>query len=280
MKYNKSNRPLVCMMTQSTCYKQTSKMTIKGILWHSTGVNNNKLSRYVQPSDEDPKKDYLLSLLGVNKYNNDWNHTKQSAGVNGWIGKLKDGSISTVQTLPWEYRPWGCGSGSKGSCNNGWIQFELCEDDLSSKEYFQEVYKEACELTAYLCHIYSLDPKGSVLLNGVNVPVILCHADSYRLGLGSNHKDVNHWFSRFGKSMTDVRNDVAKVLSEYNSNYLPYLVKINVNTLNIRKGPSIDYKIVSTVKYAECYTIIEESNGWGLLKSKVGWINLSYTKKI
>lgn len=33
-------------MTQSTCYKGTSKMTVKGVLWHSTGANNPTLKRY------------------------------------------------------------------------------------------------------------------------------------------------------------------------------------------------------------------------------------------
>lgn len=27
------------------------------------------------------------------------------------------------------------------------------------------------------------------------------------------------------------------------------------------------------------YTIVEEKNGWGRLKSGAGWISLSYTKK-
>lgn len=56
MKYSKTNPPLVCMLTQSTCYKGTVKMTIKGILWHSTGANNTSLKRYVQPSDNAPDK--------------------------------------------------------------------------------------------------------------------------------------------------------------------------------------------------------------------------------
>ena len=49
MKYSKSNPPMTCMMTQSTCYKGTKKMTVKGVLWHSTGANNPTLKRYVQP---------------------------------------------------------------------------------------------------------------------------------------------------------------------------------------------------------------------------------------
>jgi hypothetical protein len=53
-----------------------------------------------------------------------------NAGLNAFIGYLRDGSVGTIQTMPWDFRPWGCGSGIKGSCNNGWIQFEICEDNL------------------------------------------------------------------------------------------------------------------------------------------------------
>ena len=55
--------------------------------------------------------------------------------MNAWIGKLADGSVAAVQTMPWDFRPWGCGSGSKGSCNSGWIQFEICEDALTDADY-------------------------------------------------------------------------------------------------------------------------------------------------
>lgn len=147
-----------------------------------------------------------------NQYNNDWNHISREAGLNCWIGKFADGSVGTVQTMPWNYKPWGCGSGKNGSCNNGWIQFEICEDDLKNKEYFNAVYKEACEITAYLCKTYGIDPKGTVKVGNQNVPTILCHYDSYKYGLGSNHGDVYNWFNKYGKTMDDVRNDVAKLI--------------------------------------------------------------------
>ena len=212
MKYNANNKPLVCMQTTSRCYKNTKTMTVKGVLWHSTAANNPYLKRYVQPSDNAPDRQYWLQLLGKNQYNNDWNHTDRQAGMNCWIGKLADGTITTVQTMPWNYRPWGCGSGSKGSCNSGWIQFEICEDDTINKDYFNKVYKEACEITAYLCKMYGLDPNGYTTLNGVKVPVILCHYDSHKLGLGNNHGDVYHWFKKHGKDMDDVRKDVAALM--------------------------------------------------------------------
>lgn len=212
MKYNTINKPLICMQTNSTCYKSTRTMTPVGVLWHSTGANNPNLSRFIQPLVTDANYNEMIKLLGKNNYNNDYNHASYQSGLNCWIGKLADGTVTTVQTMPWNYRPWGCGSGSKGSCNNGWIQFEICEDNLNDINYFNKIYKEACEITAYLCKIYNLNPKGFVKMNGVNVPVILCHADSYKLGLGSNHGDVLHWFSKYGKTMENVRNDVATLM--------------------------------------------------------------------
>ena len=115
--------------------------------------------------------------------------------------------------MPWDYRPWGCASGIKGSCNDGWIQFEICEDGLTNKKYFDAVYKEACELTAYLCKLYNIDPKGTVSYAGEKIPTILCHADAHNLGFGSNHSDIYHWFPKHGKNMDTVRNDVAKLLN-------------------------------------------------------------------
>lgn len=199
-------------MRQSDCYKGTTKMTIKGVLWHSTGANNPKLSRYVQPDDNAPDKAYLISLLGKNKYGNDWNHITRKGGMNCWIGKLANGEVGSVQTMPWNFRPWGCGSGKRGSCNSGWIQFEICEDGLNNKTYFNAVYREAVEITAYLCKKYNLNPLGTVKHAGIDVPVILCHADSNRLGLGNSHIDVYHWFEKYGKTMENVRNDVWQLI--------------------------------------------------------------------
>ncbi len=212
MKYSTDHPPLVCMMTQSTCYRESGPMAVRGVLWHSTGADNPWLKRYVQPSDGDPDRERLLRIIGVNRNGNDWNHIRRTAGVNCWIGKLADGEAAAVQTLPWDWRPWGCGSGRKGSCNSGWVQFEICEDDLENRAYFETVYREACEITAYLCRMFRIDPRGTVRRNGVDIPTILCHKDSADLGFGSDHADVLHWFSRFGKTMAMVRADVARLL--------------------------------------------------------------------
>ena len=175
MKYNPNNKPIVCMQTQSTCYRGTKPMTVRGVLWHSTGANNPNLCRYIQPSDNAIDRAYMLDLLGVNKYGNDINHKTRNMGMNAWIGRLAGGEVATVQTMPWNWAPWGCGAGSRGSCNDGWIQFEICEDSLNDREYAMAVYQEACELTAYLCRMFGLDPHGTVRFKGVDVPVIIDH---------------------------------------------------------------------------------------------------------
>lgn len=224
MKYTDTNKIPVCMHTQCVIYQTAPKMEIKGVLWHNTAGGNPELRRYVQPSAVQPSEDTYtrakwLELLGTNIGNNDynrWDDSDDAVAVHAFVGELADGTVTAVQVLPWNYRPWGCGPGDYGSCNDGWIQFEICEDSITNPTaaYFNKVYAEACELTAYLCKMYDIDPKGTATLNGITVPTILCHADAHDLGLGSNHGDVyENFFDKFGKTMDMVRSDVASLLS-------------------------------------------------------------------
>ena len=203
---------LKCILTENACYKTKQTITPKGVMVHSTGANNPNIKRYVQPLDHDvagayePDRTELLRLLGVNANANDWNHTDREACVHAFIGKLADGSVATAQTLPWNHRGWHAGVGFTGySANNTHISFEICEDGLTDPDYFRLVYREAVELTAYLCRQYSLDP----LADGV----VICHQEGYRQGVASNHADVLHWFPKMGKSMDDFRADVAAELA-------------------------------------------------------------------
>ena len=58
-----------------------------------------------------------------------------------------------------------------------------------------------------------------------------------------------------------------------------YMVRVTADALNIRKGPGTNYAIVGCITDKGSYTIVEENNGWGKLKSGIGWISLGYTKK-
>ena len=59
-----------------------------------------------------------------------------------------------------------------------------------------------------------------------------------------------------------------------------YTARVTANVLNVRSGPGTGYKIVTTVKKNEVYTIVEEKNGWGKLKSDAGWVSLKYIKLV
>ena len=59
-----------------------------------------------------------------------------------------------------------------------------------------------------------------------------------------------------------------------------YRVKVTADALNIRAGAGTQYKINGCIIDNGVYTIVDEQNGFGLLKSKAGWICLKYTERI
>ncbi len=181
------------IFTKNDCYKAGKKIKPKGIMVHSTGANNPMLNRFVGPDD---------GLLGKNKYGNHWNQPMdRKICCHAFIGKLADGTVATYQVLPWNHRGWHGASGSKGSCNDTHIGFEICEDGLTSADYFGKIYREAIELCAMLCKEYGLTEKD-----------IIDHREGHALGIASNHGDVKHWFGKHGKSMDTFRAEVKKLL--------------------------------------------------------------------
>ena len=236
------------IFTENACYKAGRKITVKGIMVHSTGANNPWLKRYVGPDD---------GLLGKNQYNNHWN-THHPGGrevcVHGFIGKLADGTIATYQTLPWDHRGWHAG----GSANNTHIGFEICEDGLTDATYFAKVYKEAVELCVYLCKQYGLTEQD-----------IICHSEGYRKGVASNHGDVMHWFPKHGKSMDTFRKDVQAQMGTAK----PKTFTVKATGVPVYSAPVV-------TKISGVYTITEEKDGYGKLKSGVGWVKLADVKKL
>ena len=188
------------LLTRNYCYTCAGKIKPAGVMVHSTGANNPRVSRYV-PGDAE---------TGRNTGGNHWNQTNAewqarygkvlNKCVHAFIGRFADREVGTVQTLPWTMRGWHCA----GRANNTHIGFEICEDGLTDPAYFQAVYREAVELTATLCREFDLDP----LADGV----VICHQEGYRRGIASNHGDVLHWFPKHGRTMDDFRAEVARLM--------------------------------------------------------------------
>lgn len=195
-----------CYLIKNACYIDNQIRKPTGIVVHSTGANNTYLSRYVQPASgqSEGMSEGIAQLLGQNRYGNHWNQyyaggeDGRFACVNAFIGRLANGEIATVQTLPWETAPWGVGSGEKGSYNATHVQFEICEDGLDDPEYYHAVMTEAAQLCAYLCTRYNID-----------VSQVVSHHEAYLAGMGGNHGDIDHWLWRFSDTMDDFRSKVA-----------------------------------------------------------------------
>ena len=66
---------------------------------------------------------------------------------------------------------------------------------------------------------------------------------------------------------------------------VPFLVKVSISDLNIRKGPGTDYDRTQFIPVG-VYTVVEVKSGkgstagWGRLKSGAGWISLDYCTRI
>lgn len=181
---------------KNLCYIAAQKMVPKGIVVHSTGANNPYLKRYVDAVEE----------VGINKYGNHWNTATpdgRKVCVHAFIGYDKNKQIRVAEILPLNICCWGVGKGKKGSYNTNpaYIQFEICEDGLNDKNYYQKAFAVAAEYCAKLCREHN-----------ISIDNIVGHCEAYKKGYGSNHGDPEHWMKKFGETMDDFKKRVSEIL--------------------------------------------------------------------
>lgn len=243
------------ILTNNPCYKTGKKITVKGLMLHSVGCP--------QPS----------ASVFIKQWNDaDFDRACVHAFIDGNNGKV-------YQTLPWNHRGWHGG----GKCNDTHIGVEMCEpshikytggstftctDKVKARAVVQRTYDTAVALFAHLCVKYNLDPMTD----------IISHKEGATKGIASKHSDPEHLWKQLGMGYT--MNTFRKAVKATMKKNTPYMVKITASVLNVRGGVSVNHPITATVKKGEIYTIVSESNGWGKLKSGVGWISLKYTNRI
>ena len=161
---------------------------------------------------------------------------------------------------------WHCGASSYKHpyCRNeNSIGIELCcrKNNSNGTWYFEEeTVKATIELTKELMKKYNI-PAANVIRH-YDVTGKTCPEPYVR--------DTAAW-NTFKANLTSTTVSASG-----------YLVRIKSNDgfLNVRKGAGTGYKITTTVKNGEVYTIVQEHNGWGKLKSGAGWIYLGYTERV
>ena len=177
--------------TRNPSFKRARALNPVGVFIHSTGANNPNLNRYVDAPQ----------FLGKNIYENHWNKESATKSMHGFIGKDKNGVISYIQTLPYNIACWGAGGGRNGSFNynpHGYIQFEICEDNLKNPAYYKEAFQAAEDVCVELCRIF-----------GWTANNITSHYEAHKLGYASNHGDPRHWMILYDDSMDKFRTRVA-----------------------------------------------------------------------
>ena len=143
----------------------------------------------------------------------------------------------------------------------------------SDKAKQELTWNNAAALTAKLLKHYNLGVDKVVQHNkwsGKNCPQLLREK--------KHGFDWNYFISRVKYYLEGAT--TSSTTSTTTNKTTSYKVKITADVLNVRSGPATSYKINTSVKKNEVYTIVEEKNNWGRLKSGAGWISLSYTKKV
>lgn len=79
------------------------------------------------------------------------------------------------------------------------------------------------------------------------------------------------------KNGQENKNEETVPAEEEKETFTPYLITSAVAALNCRKEPSINSPVTYIIRDRLQYTIVEEKNGWGRLKSGIGWVKLEYT---
>lgn len=246
---------------------------------------------------------------------------KKSLSGNTWISSAWDGvSIYTKRTQEYE-------NGEYVTVTADFRKYACVEDSIAdhsayllgamdgSKKRYEGIngmmdYKEVVQLIKD--GGYATSPSYVQNLCGI---IERWHLTKYDTANAAESLSNNLWY-RVRKSWLDAKSQKgafyslsnAKTCADENPGYsvydesgkavytgkqtaalVPYMVRVSISNLNIRKGPGTNYGKIGKYTGKGTFTIVEESDGvgaskWGLLKayqkSRGGWISLDYADKV
>ena len=251
-------------VTNNRHYKNNKITNVKRLILHSVGCPQPNPDVFIKQWDTAANRYLAQIIIGADKaYEVLPCTTNKGKAVFCWhVGSANESSIGVELTEP---------STIKYIGGSNWIDL----NPKKTKSHVMATYENAVNIFAQLCKFHNLNP----LADGV----ILSHSECYRRGIGTNHGDIEHLWDRFGLTMDKFRKDVNKAMGKIN----PYLVKVDIDNLNMRTGPSIIHARIGYIPRG-VYTIVEQRGKWGRLKSKQrydgedvdAWIHTGYTIKL
>lgn len=188
-----------------------------------------------------------------------------------------------IQAIPFNRNAWHAGDGASGTGNRKSIGIEICYS-TGNLETFKKAEANCAKYVATLLKQY-----------GWTTAKVKRHKDWS--GKNCPHKTMELGWNRFikmiqkeldalnGKATTASDSKPSNTTTNNSSNTLTgsnFMVRIKVDSLNIRKSASLSATVMGTVKKGQVYTITKVTNGMGCLKSGAGWISMGteYVEKI
>lgn len=219
--------------------------------------------------------------------------TNRQCSVNYVVGK--DGSIGL--SVDEKDRSW---CSSNGTNDNRAITIEVASDTTHPYAVTAKAYAALLDLVTDICKrngikklVWSTNKNDRVNhRNGCNMTVHRDFANKACPGeyLYSRHGEIA---AEVNRRLQGASNGGGVVVTPpaaekptggtTEATVTPYLVRVKISNLNIRKGPGTNYGSTGFIKPG-VYTIVAESTGtgatkWGKLKSGAGWISLDYATK-
>lgn len=202
-----------------------------------------------------------------------WYNALHNANAEGWRTASWHVTVDydkIYQSVEFNRVAWHAGDGKNGKGNRHSIGIEHCQYS-KDKEKQRKVWENSAALCVELMKEYPVIDTAHIVQHYFwtrkDCPYLL------------RHKRFGYSWTWYKKLVTDEQQSVQKPTTD---KFTPYVVRIIVDELNIRTGPSISYEKVGELKKGDAYTIIEENNNWGKLKSGTGWISLGskYVEKV
>ena len=212
----------------------------------------------------------LLNLSHFTKYD-----SQNGASCNYAVGH--DGSIG--MGVEEKDRSWCTSSRSN---DHRAITIEVASDTKHPYKVTDKAYEALIDLLVDIC-------------KRNKIAELKWEADKSLVGkIDKQNMTVHRWFANKtcpGEYLFSRHGQIAKEVNlrlnpPKNATKKSYKVDIDINNLNIRKGPGTNYAKTGKFTGKGIFTIVDESpgkgssNGWGKLKSGAGWISLDFAKKI
>lgn len=220
--------------------------------------------------------------------------TNRQCSANYVVGK--DGSIGL--SVDEKDRSW---CSSNGTNDNRAITIEVASDTTHPYAVTAKAYAALLDLVTDICKrngikklVWSTNKNDRVNhRNGCNMTVHRDFANKACPGeyLYSRHGEIAAEVNRRlqgasdGGGVVELHPPTAEKPTggTAGATVTPYLVRVKITNLNIRKGPGTNYGATGYIQPG-IYTIVAESTGkgaakWGKLKSGAGWISLDYATK-